>query len=164
MSPIFSIITVTFNASSTIKPTLASISEQTFTNYEYIVMAGKSTDNTLYIVKESGINNMTIVSEKDNGLYDAMNKAMKLAKGEYIIFLNAGDSFSDNDALHKIADTAKRTHADIIYGQTQLVDENRNVIGMRHLTEPSNLNFRSFKNGMLVCHQAFIARRKIAQD
>lgn len=162
MKPAFSIITVTFNASQTIDATIKSIKEQTFTDFEFIVMDGASKDDTLEKIRNANINNTNITSEPDKGLYDAMNKAIKVATGEFLIFLNAGDTFSDNDALHRIADTAKRTHADVVYGQTQLINEKGEIVGMRHLTAPKNLTFDSFKHGMLVCHQAFIVRNKIA--
>lgn len=161
--PLFSIITVTYNASCEIVRTIASISEQNFNDYEWIVVDGKSTDNTLCIVESSEIKNRRVYSEPDNGLYDAMNKGIGYANGEYLIFLNAGDAFYNEDTLHVIADTAKRTHADVVYGQTQIVDSDGSVLGMRHLSAPSVLKFSSFKRGMLVCHQAFVARKRIAQ-
>lgn len=164
MKPVFSIITVTYNAASIINTTLESIKNQSFKDFEHIIIDGASKDNTLQIVKDCNIPNQIIVSEKDKGIYDAMNKSIKLANGEYLIFLNAGDAFSDNDALFRIADTAKRTHADVIYGQTQIVNQNGDILGMRHLTAPASLSFKDFRNGMLVCHQAFIPRRKLAPE
>jgi len=157
---LFSIITVTFNAKSVLQPTLDSVSEQTFRDFEYLVIDGASTDTTLQLVDQAAIPGTRVWSEPDKGLYDAMNKAIDRAQGEYLIFLNAGDSFASPHSLERIALLA-REHADVIYGQTQLVDDNRNVVGMRHLTAPSTLNWRSFKDGMLVCHQAFVARREI---
>lgn len=162
MNPKFSIITVTFNAEKELPHTLESVKAQSYTNFEYIIIDGCSSDGTLAIVKSSGINGITIISERDNGLYDAMNKGIKKAIGEYLIFLNAGDAFASADALQTIADTALCTDADIIYGQTCLVNASRQSVGMRHLTAPKNLTFNSFKQGMLVCHQAFISRRSIA--
>lgn len=161
--PLFSIITVTFNAEKEIERTLGSIARQSFDNYEWVVVDGGSLDRTLTAVNNSGIENRVVLSEPDNGLYDAMNKGIQLSSGEYLIFLNAGDAFYDNDSLHVIADTAKRTHADIVYGQTQIVDNEGNYIRMRHLTAPAVLEYSSFKQGMLVCHQAFVARKRIAQ-
>lgn len=161
--PLFSIITVTYNASKELERTIKSISEQNFHDYEWIVVDGASKDNTLEIVEASGIEPRRVYSEPDSGLYDAMNKGIGYANGEYLIFLNAGDAFYNHDTLHVIADTAKRTHADVVYGQTQIVDADGKVIGMRHLTAPSVLKFSSFKRGMVVCHQAFVARKRIAQ-
>lgn len=165
MKPTFSIITVCYNAQDEIGFTLESVKSQTFSDYEYIVVDGASVDSTLEIVHRATADmpRTTVKSEKDKGIYYAMNKGLDLSIGEYVIFLNAGDTFSDNDVLYRIADAAKRTHADIIYGQTQIVNKERKVIGMRHLTAPEHLEFDDFKRGMLVCHQAFIPRRKIAR-
>ena len=87
-------------------------------------------------------------------------KPVDRARGQYLIFLNAGDAFASPEALALIARYAKDS-PDVIYGQTQLVDSNRQVVGMRHLTAPQHLDWKSFKDGMLVCHQAFIARREL---
>lgn len=164
-SPLFTIITVTFNAESTISPTLRSIESQTFTDFQYLVVDGLSRDTTLDVVNNAGIKNTDIISEKDSGLYDAMNKGIHNAKGQYLIFLNAGDSLHAPDTLQKIADTIKiNGYPDITYGQTIIVNSEREKIANRHLTAPENLTFSSFKNGMLVCHQAFIAKRDIAED
>jgi len=103
---------------------------------------------------------VTVWSEPDKGLYDAMNKAIDHAQGQYLIFLNAGDSFATLETLARIALKAQDS-PDVIYGQTQLVDAQRKVVGMRHLTAPSSLDWQSFKDGMLVCHQAFVARREL---
>ena len=157
---LFSIITVTYNAAEVLPPTLESVREQSFRDFEYLVIDGASTDDTLKLVKHAGIATAKVWSEPDKGLYDAMNKAIDRAQGEYLIFLNAGDSFVDAETLARIAVKAQ-DHPDVVYGQTQLVDMNRNVVGKRHLTAPKHLDWESFKNGMLVCHQAFIAKRTI---
>ena len=158
--PLFSIITVTFNAASVLPPTLKSIKEQSFTDFEHLIIDGASRDNTLDVARSAGIEQMIIHSEPDKGLYDAMNKSIARANGDFLIFLNAGDSFSAPDSLSRIASLAT-DEVDIIYGQTQIVNANREVIGMRHLTAPEVLSAESFKYGMLVCHQAFIPRRTI---
>lgn len=162
MTPLFSIITVTFNAAETLPATLASVKEQSCKLYEYIVMDGVSKDNTVELAKAAGIHNARIFSSPDKGLYDAMNKAIDEATGEYLIFLNAGDAFHSPDTLQTIADSImKHDFPGIVYGQTQLVNSNRQRIGDRHLTAPENLTLNSFAEGMLVCHQAFIALRRI---
>jgi hypothetical protein len=141
------------NAASVISPTLASVKGQTFTDFEYLIIDGASHDDTLQLVAEAEIPNTHIQSEPDKGLYDAMNKSIKKAQGHYLIFLNAGDSFATR---HSLADIAAKADDDpgIIYGQTQLVNSARQVVGPRHLTAPSHLTADSFKHGMLVCHQA----------
>ena len=163
MKPLFSIITVTFNAANTLPATLASVKSQTCRLYEHIIMDGASKDNTTEIAKNAGIENLKITSEPDKGLYDAMNKAIDKSTGEYLIFLNAGDGFHSPNTLQNIADVIMdNDFPGIVYGQTQLVDNNRNYIGDRHLSAPETLTFKSFADGMVVCHQAFIVLRKVA--
>lgn len=158
--PLFSIITVTWNAADVINPTLESVKQQVGTNFEYLIIDGASTDDTLRLAKRAGIDCMRIFSEPDKGLYDAMNKGIDRALGKYLIFLNAGDAFASPITLTRLT-TLATDDPGVIYGQTQLVDAERNVVGMRHLTAPEHLTADSFKHGMLVCHQAFIARRDI---
>lgn len=162
MTPLFAIITATYNAGATLKRTLESIDGQTFTDYEHIIVDGASTDNTLEIAEAHRSGRRTVVSEPDKGLYDAMNKGMGLSKGRYLIFLNAGDKFHSHDTLRIIADAiAANGDPGIVYGQTDIVDNDGHYIGPRHLTAPDKLTLRSFADGMLVCHQAFIAVRNI---
>jgi glycosyltransferase involved in cell wall biosynthesis len=157
---LFSIITVTYNAAKVLNATLKSVEEQSFRDFEYLVIDGASTDETLSLVEQAGIATTTVWSEPDKGLYDAMNKAIDRAQGQYLIFLNAGDAFATPETLAHIA-VSVQDHPDVIYGQTQLVDIAGNIVGMRHLTAPKHLTWQSFKDGMLVCHQAFIARREM---
>lgn len=165
MKPLFSIITVSYNAASTLPATLASVREQTCRLYEYILIDGASADNTVKLASESGIEPMTIISEKDKGIYDAMNKGLGIATGDYVIFLNAGDSFHNAHTLQLIADAIMdNDYPGIVYGQTQIVDSSRKRIGDRHLTAPADLTLDSFKNGMVVCHQAFIVLRKLVDN
>ena len=162
-NPKFSIITITFNAASVIGPTLESVKGQTYTNYEYLLIDGGSTDDTVARAKASGIEFAHIVSERDNGLYDAMNKGIVLATGDYLCFLNAGDAFYAPDTLQTIANAAiaNDTLPCVLYGETAEVDDDRNFVRMRRLKAPERLTWKSFRSGMLVCHQAFYARRDI---
>lgn len=163
MTPLFSIITATYSAGATIERTLESIDSQTFTDFEHIIVDGASTDNTLDIAGAHSNGRRRLISEPDKGLYDAMNKGMGLTTGRYLIFLNAGDKFHNADTLRTIADAiAANDGPGIVYGQTNIVDNDGRYLGPRHLTAPETLTFKSFANGMLVCHQAFIARREIA--
>ena len=164
LQPKFSIITVTYNAGSVIGHTLESVLSQTYTNYEYLLIDGGSKDDTVEKAKASGIGFAHIVSERDKGIYDAMNKGMALATGDYLCFLNAGDSFYSPDTLQKIVDTiaGESELPHVLYGETAEVNEAREFVRMRRLKAPEKLNWRSFKDGMLVCHQAFYARRDIA--
>ena len=160
MDPLFSIITVTWNAAAVIAPTLESVQRQSCSDYELLVMDGASTDETLALVRAASIASLRVFSEPDKGLYDAMNKGIARARGKYIMFLNAGDAFADETVLARLAVLAADKPG-VIYGQTQLVDERRVVVGKRHLTAPRRLTADSFLNGMVVCHQAFVARRDL---
>lgn len=160
MDPLFSIITVTWNAADVIAPTLQSVQRQTSSNYEMLIIDGASTDDTLAIVKQTSIASLRIFSEPDKGLYDAMNKGIAQARGRYIMFLNAGDALANDTVLARLALLAA-DNPGVIYGQTQLVDAQRKVVGKRHLTAPKRLTADSFLNGMVVCHQAFVARRDL---
>lgn len=164
LKPKFSIITITFNAGSVIEPTLKSVLAQTYTNYEYLLIDGGSSDDTVERAKASGMEFAHIVSERDNGLYDAMNKGMALATGDYLCFLNAGDAFHEPETLQKIVDAIKDEESlpHVLYGETAEVDTERNFVRMRRHKAPEKLDWRSFRHGMLVCHQAFYARRDIA--
>ncbi len=163
MDPLFSIITVTWNAASVIAPTMLSVQRQTSSDYEMLIIDGASTDDTLDIVYKASIASLRVFSEPDKGLYDAMNKGIARARGRYLIFLNAGDAFADETVLARLA-LLTEGNPGVIYGQTQLVNKDREVVGMRHLRAPKRLTAASFLNGMVVCHQAFVARRDLVPE
>lgn len=163
---LITIVTVTYNAESTLERTLKSVEMQTHGNVEHIIMDGASKDGTLAIAQAYKERNddrdIRIVSEPDKGLYDAMNKAIAIANGEYICFLNAGDKLHNPQTLEFIVHIAQHNpDAGVIYGDTDIVDDNGMKLRERRLSPPKRLNWRSFKNGMLVCHQAFYAKRTI---
>lgn len=163
---LITIVTVTYNAEGTLERTLKSVEMQTHGNVEHIIIDGASKDETLAIAQAYKERNddrdIRIVSEPDKGLYDAMNKAIAIAKGEYICFLNAGDKLHNPQTLEFIVHIAQHNpDAGVIYGDTDIVDDNGMKLRERRLSPPKRLNWRSFKNGMLVCHQAFYAKRSI---
>jgi glycosyltransferase involved in cell wall biosynthesis len=161
--PKFSIITVTYNAEKVLEDTIQSVIFQTYRNVEYIIVDGASKDHTLEIVNKYHNRINKVISEPDKGLYDAMNKGIQLATGDYLCFLNAGDKFHDSETLQKIVHTLKGQELpDVIYGETAIVDEEGHFLHMRRLSAPAHLNWKSFKQGMLVCHQAFFANRELA--
>ena len=161
--PKFSIITVTYNAEKVLEDTIQSVISQTYRNVEYIIVDGASKDHTLEIVNKYHNRINKVISEPDKGLYDAMNKGIQLATGDYLCFLNAGDKFHDSETLQKIVHTLKGQELpDVIYGETAIVDEEGHFLHMRRLSTPAHLNWKSFKQGMLVCHQAFFANRELA--
>ncbi len=165
--PKFSLITVTYNAGAVLEDTIQSIITQTYKNVEYILIDGASTDNTMRIIERYRDHIHTVVSEPDQGLYDAMNKGLSLATGDYVCFLNAGDCLHEDDTLLGMVHSVAASHEascppDVLYGDTALVDSEGHFLRMRRLTPPEHLTWKSFRHGMLVCHQAFFARRAIA--
>lgn len=165
LTPKFSVITVCYNAQATIEDTIQSVIAQTYHHVEYIIVDGASKDRTLSIINRYRDRIATVVSEPDKGLYDAMNKGLRLATGDYVCFLNAGDSFHEDDTLQQMVHTLRELTElpDVLYGETELVDAEGHFVRMRRLQAPEHLTWRSFRHGMLVCHQAFFAKRTLAE-
>lgn len=164
--PTFSIITVTYNAAATIEATLLSVRQQTYRHFEHLIIDGASKDNTLYIIYKYKDDNIKVFSEPDKGLYDAMNKGIRMASCDYLCFLNAGDTFHEVDTLEKIANTISTTPDElpsILYGETAIVNAERQFLHMRRHKAPDVLTWKSFQQGMLVCHQAFLVKRTLAE-
>ncbi len=161
--PVFTVITVTYNAGETLIPTIESVCNQTYPHVEYILIDGASTDQTLEIAHAYQARIATLISEPDQGLYDAMNKALRYATGDYICFLNAGDRFHSLTLLSDIAAPLKTQSCapDVLYGQTVLIDSTGRYLRMRHYSAPEKLSWKSFQKGMLVCHQAFWVKRSL---
>lgn len=163
-NPRFSIITVTYNAEKVLEDTIQSVVTQTYKNIEYIIVDGASTDGTMEIVERYKSRIAKVVSEPDKGLYDAMNKGIGMATGDYLCFLNAGDSFHEDDTLQLMVHSITGNELpDILYGETAIVDAAGHFLHMRRLQAPEHLNWKSFKQGMLVCHQAFFARHTLME-
>ena len=161
-TPRVSIITVTYNAADLIERTVASVAGQTYPNIEYIVVDGASTDGTLDLIEKYAEQDVISrwVSEPDAGIYDAMNKGLGLAKGEYVWFMNAGDTIFEAETLAKVM--ATQPNGDVYYGEAMTVDEKGKPLGLRLPRPPKRLHWRSLQRGMVVCHQAFILRRSLA--
>ena len=115
-NPLISLITVTFNAEQLLAQTWQSAMNQTYQNFELILVDGGSKDNTLQIAKQFKNKIGTLISEPDKGIYDAMNKGIKAAKGEWVYFLNAGDSFYNNEVLESIFENKNLEDFELIYG------------------------------------------------
>lgn len=158
-TPKITIITVVFNAEALIERTLKSILCQSYRNLELLIIDGKSTDNTLGIVHKYQGDRTKIISEKDKGIYDAMNKGITNASGDYIIFINAGDELYSQTTLEDIL--ATHQDADVYYGNTAVVDINGNILGDRRLSPPKKLTWKSLKFGMRVSHQSILAKKQI---
>jgi len=159
-SPKISVITVVFNGEDHIGRTIASVVGQTYDQIEYIIVDGKSTDNTLEVIAGyEGVD--LLVSEPDRGLYDAMNKGMLAATGDYVWFLNSGDQIYSRDTVEKMVSEMEGM-PDVIYGGTMIIDNDQNEIGDRRLKPPRELSWKSFRQGMVVCHQSLIVKREMA--
>lgn len=170
---VFSIITCTYNAESVLQRTLDSVLEQTYSHVEHIIVDGASTDATLNMVEayrqksdaEDWCHEVRVKSEPDRGLYDAMNKGIQRATGQYVLFLNAGDTFPSADTLELVAESVGEGEEPpaVLYGDTDVVDNDGHFLRHRRLSPPRRLTWRSFMKGMLVCHQAFYARTDLAK-
>ncbi|MCX6181996.1 MAG: glycosyltransferase family 2 protein [Bacteroidetes bacterium] len=164
MTPKISIITVVYNGGTLLEKTILSVLSQTYSNIEYIIVDGKSTDNTLAIVEKYKSKIAKVISEKDSGLYHAMDKGLKLATGDYVWFMNCGDQINDEKTVEKIF--AEKIAADIFYSDTALIDEEGLFLSLlsevSHNKAPDPLTPKSMSRGMAVCHQSFIVKRSIA--
>jgi glycosyltransferase involved in cell wall biosynthesis len=157
-----SVITITWNAAATLERTLRSVREQSWPHIEHLIIDGGSDDGTLELIGRYAHEQLRWVSEPDRGLYDAMNKGAAMAKGDYLCFLNAGDTFFAADTVEKMMLTFEDASApDILYGETAIVDDAGTFLHMRRLKAPEKLNWKSFRQGMVVCHQAFIVKREL---
>lgn len=163
MQPRISIITICYNAASTITRTLRSVSAQTYPNIQYLIIDGASKDNTLELVHELAPE-AEIYSERDKGIYDAMNKGLDRATGDYVWYVNAGDALVSPTTVEDLirATCTGDSLPDVLYGDTRLIDAEGHDLGLRRLRPPHQLDWRSFRSGMLVCHQAFVAKRSIS--
>jgi len=172
----FTVATVTYNAGSTIRRTLDSVAAQTHAAVEHLLIDGCSTDTTMteiqhYVERNTDQRHphaIVLVREPDSGLYDAMNKALQQAKGDYIIFLNAGDKFHSDSTLAEVAAQLDARYNPtrlpaVVYGETDLVDNEGHFLRHRRLQAPKHLTWKSFLSGMLVCHQSFYARTDLAR-
>ena len=154
-----SLITVSYNSENTIETTFKSVIDQTYSNIEYIVIDGGSTDNTLKIIEKYSELITILVSEQDNGLYDAMNKGISLATGDVIGLINSDDLFCDPDALNKVAKVFKKNktldsvYADLFYVSQQDINKisRRWVSGIQ----------RKFKYGWHPAHPTFYIKKSI---
>lgn len=163
MQPRISIITICYNAASTITRTLRSVSAQTYPNIQYLIIDGASKDNTLELVRELA-SEAEVYSERDKGIYDAMNKGLDRATGDYVWYVNAGDALASPTTVEDLvrATCTGDILPDVLYGDTRLIDAEDHDLGLRRLRPPLQLDWRSFRSGMLVCHQAFVAKRSIS--
>ncbi|SEL46294.1 glycosyltransferase family 2 protein [Parapedobacter koreensis] len=158
--PKLTVITVVYNNVSGIERTVLSVANQTYSHIEYLVIDGASTDGTVAIIKQYADRITRWVSEPDDGIYDAMNKGLAMATGDYVLFMNSGDEIYDPDTVAQVF--ASVPDADIYYGETELFDEHWESLGLRRHAAPKRFTWRSFRYGMNISHQAIYIRRSLA--
>jgi glycosyltransferase involved in cell wall biosynthesis len=159
--PKLSVITIVFNNVTAVERTLRSVLEQTYPSIEYIVIDGASTDGTLDILNKYKDGIHKLVSEKDEGIYDAMNKGLALAEGDYVLFMNSGDEIYAADTVKKVF--ASEPDADIYYGETEMYNEDWQSLGRRRHQAPENFSWKDFRYGMSISHQAIYIKRSLAE-
>jgi glycosyltransferase len=152
------VITVCFNAEKTIVDTIRSVADQTFPDVEYIIVDGGSTDATLELVKSNPTRVARFISEKDRGLYDAMNKGLRLATGEIIGFLNADDLYADEQVLSRVAEVFSDKMLDACYGDLVYVATNNTQRIVRSWRAGNFVRKKMF-NGWMPPHPTFFVRR-----
>ena len=152
-----SIITATFNSEKFIMSNLNSIINQSYKNFEHIIIDNKSTDQTIDIIKNHG-KNLKIISENDKGIYDAFNKGIELASGEIISILNSDDFFADEKILEEVINVFEENKVDIVYGNLKYVKRNNlNKIVRYWKSNPYILN--NFKVGWAPPHPTFFVKK-----
>jgi glycosyltransferase involved in cell wall biosynthesis len=156
-----SIVTIVFNDVKHLEETMLSVINQTYHNTEYIIIDGGSKDGTVDIIKKYSGKLGYWVSEKDKGIYDAMNKGLWQATGDFVWFINSGDRVHEKDTIEKFIGLIDE-ETDVVYGETVLINDSGDILGMRRKKAPENLNWKSFFTGMMVCHQSVLVRREIA--
>ncbi len=159
--PVLSVVTVVYNNVADIERTMLSVLNQTYSAIEYIVIDGASTDGTLQVIERYQDKLAKLVSEKDKGIYDAMNKGISTATGDYILFMNSGDEFYANDTVAHVF--ASEDDADIYYGETEMIDGEGNNLGRRRHAAPEAFTWKDFKYGMSISHQAIYIKRSLVE-
>ncbi len=153
-----SVVTVALNSERTIGRTIESFLAQTYPDKELLVVDGVSRDATVKVVESFGAPQIRVVSEKDKGIYDAMNKGLRLFEGDAVGFLNSDDRFHAPDALGHIAEGLRDN--DIVYGDIRMIANDERERAVR-LWRPGSYSSRSFRLGWIVPHPTFYARRHV---
>lgn len=159
-----SIVTVCYNAEESIEKTMQSVLSQSYENIEYLIIDGMSTDKTLDIVRkyQEEHHNIRLISEKDSGIYNAMNKGASYAQGEYIYYLNSGDLFPDEETVEQVMHKLEKSRPDIMYGN----------IDVDYGTHKNRISYARQKRlkkmwialGITVCHQSVFAKTSLVKE
>jgi glycosyltransferase involved in cell wall biosynthesis len=162
MDPLITVITVSLNSEKTILNCLESINSQTYSNYEHLIIDGESKDKTIEIIQGFSSNKIRFISEKDNGLYDAMNKGLRHSKGEIIGFLNSDDIFFSKNILEIISKKMKDEKIDATYGDLLIVN---NLVEKKpkRLYKSKNFSNKLFKRCIMPPHPTFYFKSKFLE-
>ena len=155
-----SIITITYNSEKTLNDTIDSIISQTYDNIEYIIIDGGSSDKTINIVNSYTNKISKFISEKDHGIYDAMNKGLKLATGNIVGILNSDDVYYDNTIIEKIVEKFKKENVESVYGDLYYVEE-ENLNKVARCWKSSVFKKNSFAKGWHPPHPTFFVKKEI---
>ena len=155
-----SIITATYNNESTVLDTISSVVSQTYINIEHIIIDGASKDKTLSLINNNSTKILKVISEPDNGIYDALNKGIKNATGDIIVFLHADDIFSDNRVIEKAVKLFTEKKTDSIYGDLQYVSK-ENTDKIIRYWKAGKYSFLKLKRGWMPPHPTFFVKKEI---
>lgn len=157
--PTISVITICYNSNNEIEKTIKSVLNQNYPFIDYIIIDGGSNDGTLDILKKYESKISTLISEPDNGIYDAMNKGIKLAKGSWINFMNAGDEFYNESICTLIVDNIKISEFDVIYGDCVAIDKDNKL---EVVIKSKSLN--KFWEGLIFSHQSCFIKSELLKS
>jgi len=156
-----SIITVSYNSAKTIGETIRSVQEQVYPDIEYIICDGASKDTTLEIINNfNNLGNIRLISEPDKGIYDAMNKGLKIAEGDVIGFLNSDDFYCGPSVISKVAECFQQTGCDALYGDLYYVDH-QDINKVVRIWKAGPYKKNSFKFGWMPPHPTFFVRKEV---
>lgn len=157
--PKISVVTVTYNCVDVLENTLESVINQKYSNVEYIVIDGNSKDGTLHLINKHKDRISIFVSEPDKGIFDAMNKAINLATGDWILFMNAGDTFANDDVLTSVFSNHIESNVGVVFGDAYF--KRKSGLSLYHGI-PFYRNKDKYK-GMGICHQSIFVRADLAK-
>ncbi len=155
-----SIITITYNSAATIEQTIQCVLNQTYKDIEYIIIDGLSKDNTLEIVNKYKGKIAKVISEKDNGLYDALNKGIANATGDVIGIIHSDDFYTDNSVIEKVVNTFKKDNADAVYGNLYYVDKD-DTSKIKRKWHSGKYTEGAFLNGWMPPHPTFFVKKEV---
>lgn len=155
-----SVITIAYNSGHSISDAIDSVLSQTYNDIEYIIVDGKSKDNTVEVVKSYGSRISKFVSEPDKGIYDALNKGIRMATGDVIGFMHSDDLFASEDILAKVAEIFNTNDVDSVYGDLQYVYKNDTNKVLRYW-KSGRFSLRRLKMGWMPPHPTFYVKKKV---